>query len=113
MQLHNKSKSNYKFLKNRIMSLINISICLSDLPKDKIKQATNGKKYINLICASRKEVSQYGETHTVYVSQTKEEREANTPTVYVGSGKEYIPQVATPENVENMPTAEIFDDLPF
>jgi hypothetical protein len=94
------------------MSLINISICVSDIPKDKIKQATNGKKYLNLVCASRKEVSQYGETHTVYVSQTKEEREASVQTIYVGSGKEYVPQPVTIESVENMPPAQD-DDLPF
>jgi len=95
------------------MSLINISICLSDLPKDKIKQAGNGKKYINLVCASRKEVSQYGETHTVYVSQTKEEREMKKETVYVGAGKEFVPQAVTVEGIENMPPAENNDDLPF
>jgi Tol biopolymer transport system component len=95
------------------MSLINISICLSDLPKDKIKQAGNGKKYINLVCASRKEVSQYGETHTVYVSQTKEERESGVQTMYVGAGKEYVPQPITPESIENIPTAQSNDDLPF
>ena len=95
------------------MALINISVCLSDLPKDKIKQAANGKKYINLVCASRKEVSQYGETHTVFVSQTKDEREANEAVIYVGSGKEYIQQAVTPENVENMRQAQNHDDLPF
>jgi len=94
--------------------LINISICLSDIPKDKIKQASNGKKYINLCVANRKEVSQYGETHTVYMSNTKEEREANAATIYVGSGKEYIPQPPpTHENIEAMPAADDYDDLPF
>ena len=95
------------------MSLINISICVSDIPKDKIKQAGNGKKYLNLVCASRKEVSQYGDTHTVYVSQTKEEREAGAQTIYIGSGKEYAPQPITTESVENMPPAQETDDLPF
>jgi hypothetical protein len=42
------------------MSLINISICLTDLPKEKIKQAGNGKKYINLCVASRKGADAYG-----------------------------------------------------
>jgi len=96
------------------MSLISISICLSDIPKDKIKQATNGKKYINLVVASRKETSQYGETHTVFVSQDKEEREANLDKCYVGGGKEFVQQVkATVEDVDNMPPADNMDDLPF
>jgi hypothetical protein len=95
------------------MSLVNISICLSDLPKDKIKQAANGKKYINLVCASRKETDRYGNTHTVYVSQTKEEREAQTPTAYVGTGREYVPQVITAKSIEDMPPMQDSDDLPF
>jgi hypothetical protein len=95
------------------MSLINISICLTDLPKDKIKQADNGKKYINLCVAGRREVSKYGDTHAVYVAQTKGEREANVPVTFVGAGKEFIPQVATAQAVDNMPVAGNIDDLPF
>jgi hypothetical protein len=96
------------------MSLINISICLTDLPKDKIKQAgREGKKYINLCVASRKETDTYGNTHTVYVSQTKEEREAKTATVFVGSGKEFVPQPVTVESVDEMPVADNSNDLPF
>jgi hypothetical protein len=95
------------------MSLINISICLTDIPKDKIRQASNGKKYINPVCASRKATSQYGKTHTVYVSQTKEERAAGGQTAYVGSGREYAPQAVTAEDVESMPPAQNSDDLPF
>jgi hypothetical protein len=95
------------------MSLINISVCLSDLPKEKIKQGTNGKKYIALVCAERKEVSQYGETHTVYVSTTKEEREQGAQTVYVGSGKAYVPQPVTAESIGQLPPAQTTDDLPF
>ena len=97
------------------MGLITISISLLDIPKEKIKQHENGKKYVNLCVASRKEPGQYGETHTVYVSQTKEEREAKVQTIYVGSGKEYFPQSqpVTAESVESMPPADNFDDLPF
>ena len=94
--------------------LINISICVSDIPKDKIKRGNNGKLYANMVVASRKEVSQYGETHTVYMSNTKEEREANAAKIYVGSGKELQPQSQpTCEDVEAMPAAENLDDMPF
>ena len=94
------------------MSLVNISICLSDLPKEKIKKANNGKVYINLCVASRKEVSEFGETHTVFVSQTKGEREGGNKIVFVGGGKEFVPQSVSAESVENMPVAGV-DDLPF
>lgn len=93
--------------------MITISICLTDLPKDKIKQADNGKKYINLILSERREEGKYGETHTLTVSKTKEEREAQAPNIYVGSGKEYKPQPSAPQNVDNLPVADETDDLPF
>lgn len=70
--------------------MITLSICLSDLPKEKIQTASNGKKYINLVVDKRKEVGKFGETHTLYVSQSKEEREAKEDKKYVGSGKEYV-----------------------
>jgi hypothetical protein len=95
------------------MSLINISICLTDLPADKIKQGANGKKYINLCLSKRKETGKYGETHTLFVSQTKEERDFNVQPVYVGSGKEYVQQAVTAESIESMPPAQNTDDLPF
>jgi len=96
------------------MSLINISICLSDLPKDKIKEGKNGKKYINLVVAKRKEISQYDETHTVFVSQTKEERDSKTDKVYIGGGKEFTQSTAvTSENVDEMPVSDNNNDLAF
>ncbi len=96
------------------MSLISVSICLSDIPKDKIKQAANGKKYLNLVVAQRKETSQYGETHTVFISQDKEERAANVDKVYIGGGKEFTqPTPVSAEEIAAMPPAGELDDLPF
>jgi hypothetical protein len=97
------------------MSLISASICLSKLPKDKIKQGSDGKLYMNITVADRKEADQYGNTHTIFVSQTKEKREAKTDKVYVGQGRaiEFAPAVTTPESVDDFPVAENTDDLPF
>lgn len=100
--------------------MITIDICLTDLPKDKIKQANNGKKYIQLVLSERQNVGQYGETHTLAVGKTREEREAKVPTVYVGSGKEYRPAAQsatpsqyTPPSPSAPAAAEDADDLPF
>lgn len=86
------------------MALTNISICLSDIPDYARKQANNGKWYCNLTIADRKEPDQYGNTHTVYVNKTKEQREANPDKVYVGNGKvlEFTPKTEEPKS-----------DLPF
>ena len=102
------------------MGLINLSICLTDLPKDKITTANNGKKYISLTVAARKEVGRYGETHTVFVNPSKQDKDTGKPTVYVGWGKEFNtlpqpqqPQPVTPEAIDDMPPIGDDDQLPF
>lgn len=69
--------------------MIKINICLSDLPKEKITTAVNGKKYVDLIVSERREPSKYGDTHTIYVPQSKEEQQSNAQRIYVGKGTEY------------------------
>jgi hypothetical protein len=66
-----------------------ISLCLSDLPKEKITTAANGKKYISIVVDSRKEPDKFGNDLTVAINQSKEERAAKQPKKYVGSGKTY------------------------
>lgn len=69
--------------------MIVTSICLTDIPEDKITTSSNGKKYVNIVVDQRKEKDQYDNTHTVYMSQSKDERQAKVPKKYVGNGKEY------------------------
>lgn len=93
-----------------------ISICLSDLPKEKMTVGKNSKKYINLVVDKKKEVDKYGNTHTVYVNQTKEEREAKENKIYVGNGKEYHfnNQQANSQQPTDAPAQnDSADDLPF
>ena len=88
------------------MSLIEISVCLSDIPENYRKKAENGKWYANLVVADRKEADKYGNTHTVYCRQSKEDREVDKPKHYVGNGKsidfnkkpsEKTPQIQDPD----------------
>lgn len=78
-------------------ALNSISICLTDIPKDKIQIARNGKMYINLTVAGRKEPDNYGNDLNVYVTPTKEERESKADRIYVGQGK-YFEFNKSPEN---------------
>lgn len=48
-----------------------VSICLSDLPKEHITEAKNGKKYINLNINKKKEADQYGKDLSVQVDTWK------------------------------------------
>ena len=100
---------------------ITASICLDKIPKDAgyIKIGKDGKKYISIVIAEMKEENEYGNTHYLYMSQTKEERDAKAKRTYIGNGKAYKPKEATPpvtaEAVAEMPPiseAEA-DDLPF
>ncbi len=91
--------------------MITASICLSDIPKERIVEAKNGKKYLNFVVDERREVGQYGDTHTVYLSQSKEERENKEKKVYIGSGKEYKFEKKETTLAEDMEQES--DGLPF
>lgn len=67
--------------------LININLCLSDIPKEKIFISKNGKEYISLCVTDRKEPDNYGNDLTAYVNQSKEEREAKQPRQFIGTAK--------------------------
>ena len=68
-------------------TLISASICLSDIKKEKVTTAKNGKKYMNITISVNDDVNQWGQNASVYHSQTKEEREAKTNRDYIGNGK--------------------------
>ncbi|WP_286846526.1 hypothetical protein [Proteiniphilum sp. UBA5463] len=89
--------------------MITVSVCLSDIPKSEIVEAKNGKKYVNLVLDERRETGQYGETHMLYMSQTKEERQNKAKKVFVGSGKEYKFE----KRQEDIPDSDGGDGLPF
>ena len=56
-------------------ALINFSLDVAALPKEKFVSAANGKVYINLTMSVNDE-TRYGNNTGIYVSQTQEEREA-------------------------------------
>lgn len=108
------------------------SICLDDIPEAQKRKGKDGKQYINIVIAKRQKVSQYGDTHTIYMSQSEEERNAKLPKHFIGGCKErntqfsqqtapVEAQVAEPNVIQQtapeMPTAMAtdvnVDDLPF
>ena len=50
------------------------SICLSDIPKEVIKEGKNGKKYLNITVWERKLASEWGHTHTISCADRKSTR---------------------------------------
>jgi hypothetical protein len=90
-------------------------VCLSEIPKDRIKKSDkNNKSYCQIVIDERKELDKFGNTHTLYMNQTKEERADKVSKVYVGGGKELVfgsKQTTTkqPDSVQS----DYEDDLPF
>jgi hypothetical protein len=93
--------------KNRTMS-----ICLSDIPKERILKHQNGKMYLNLQTWDNDQPDQYGNDFSVSIPLTKEEVERkkkgeDIKRVFLGNGKIWEDQGMQPT------TKEDHDDLPF
>lgn len=89
-----------------------MSICLSDIPKDKILKHANGKLYLNLQTWDNDAPDQYDNDFSVSIPLTKEEIEKKKAgeeinRVYLGNGRIWEPQGMQPA------TDEDTDDLPF
>ena len=100
-------------------SIIKTSINLDAIPKDKIIMGKKGK-YLPLTFTLNDDVDNYGNQGPVTVEQTKEERDAKVPKVYLGNVKvvwtngtnvEAAPREGQPAQAMNKQSVE--DDLPF
>jgi hypothetical protein len=91
------------------------SICLSDIPKEKITEAKNGKKYLNLTLWVNDTADQYGNIGSIQVSQTKEQRDAQEKKQYIGNFKQPqgVAQGTIPASATTASSADTNDDLPF
>lgn len=94
--------------------IINISIDVKMISKEKIKVNANGSHYYSMTVMERKEPDNYGNTHYVVESQSKDERAAKAPKNYLkSSGKEFVfggdAQVAS----NDVTLDDGDDDLPF
>lgn len=99
-------------------TLINGSIRVDKLPKEKFVKGKDGAVYYNLTIAVNDE-TRYGNNVAFMDSQTKEEREAKMPKTYLGNGKvvwvsDGTIQVAEREEEKVLvPVDEQSGDLPF
>lgn len=101
-------------------SIINFSIDLTKIPKDKIIDGKKGK-YLPVTLTLNDELDNFGNNGPVIVGQTKEEREAKVPKVYLGNAKvnwtngqnvDVAPRDGQPQQRQAAP-APVEDDLPF
>lgn len=100
-------------------SLIKATICLSDIPKDRIFTAESGKKYLTCEVRERKNgADQFGNTHTIAISIKNDD--GTYDKVYIGKGKTQTfgngqPSQAQPAPAYSAPSkpASNNDDIPF
>tara|TARA_R110002096_G_scaffold31787_2_gene92876 strand:- start:493 stop:795 length:303 start_codon:yes stop_codon:yes gene_type:complete len=67
-------------------ALVNFSINVAKLPKEKFIAGKDGAVYVNLTMSVNDD-TRYGNNTGVFVSQTQEEREAKKQKTYLGNGK--------------------------
>lgn len=75
----------------RMLSASGRDILVIDLAASRLFQAQSGALYANLDCVEKKEVGQYGDTHFIAESVTKDERQQGVKNAIIGNGKEIFP----------------------
>lgn len=92
-------KTNQKEAKAKLMEFLEaegmdvqqeISLCLSDIPKDRMSKSSKGKIYCNIVIGMRKEPDQWGRDLKVYMQPTQDDKKNHTNKIYVGGGKTFI-----------------------
>ncbi len=89
-----------------------MSICLTDLPKDRILKHPNGKLYLNLATYDYDEPDKFDNDFSVSLPLTKEEIERKkagekVDRIFLGNGRIWEDKGMQPAKEED------FDDLPF
>lgn len=60
---------------------------MNDIPQFKYKKDKNGNTYINFTISEMKQPDKWGNTHTIYLTQSKEERGSKVDRIYIGKAK--------------------------
>ena len=96
-------------------SLLNVSINVENLPKEKFVKGKKGV-YYNFTISVNDDTNQFGQNVAAFDSQTKEEREAKKPKQYIGNGKVVRTDGSCVKATQEQPleqTADNTTDLPF
>jgi hypothetical protein len=102
-------------------TILNTSINLTKIPKDKIIDGKKGK-YLPITVTINDELDQFGNNGPVTVQQSKEERDSKVDKVYLGNvtvvwANDNIVQPTPKDNIQSAPSAPkpqpVADDLPF
>lgn len=97
-------------------AIINYSLRVDKLPKEKFIAGKDGAVYVNLTMSVNDE-TRFGNNASIMINQTQEEREAKKPRTYIGNGQVVwtdgnIVKAEREETKEVVQEAET-SDLPF
>lgn len=109
------------------MANLYLDLCLSDIPKERIRTAQNGKKYLKAIIKPRKEADRDGYDHYIAAFIPAEERNRDDKPAFIGRAqlKEEQPHIGGHDfnrpngtysgykGVDNRPGIDKDHDLPF
>lgn len=99
-------------------SIINLSIRVDKLPKEKFVMGKDGAVYYNCTLNINDDANQWGQNVSLTDSQTKEERDAKKAKTYLGNGNVVwtdgnIKAVKKEEQPATQQSAAVEVDLPF
>jgi hypothetical protein len=96
-------------------AIINVSLRVDALPKEKFISGKDGKVYYNFTISVNDESNQYGQNVSLTDSQTQEEREAKKPKVYLGNGNVVWTngEIKTAPKKDKAVAETVESDLPF
>jgi hypothetical protein len=96
-------------------AIMNVSLRVDALPKEKFVSGKDGKVYYNFTISVNDEVNQFGQNVSLTDSQNQEEREAKKPKVYLGNGTVVWTDgsIKTAPKKDKTTPAEVTSDLPF
>ena len=96
-------------------TLVNASIRVDKLPKEKFVIGKDGAVFYNFTISISDETNQWGQNVSITDSQTQEEREAKKAKNYIGNGKVVWTdgKVTTATKQEAKVAVEETSDLPF
>lgn len=92
------------------MANLYLDICLTDIPKELIKTASNGKKYLKAIIRPRKETDRDGYDHYIAAWVPRDQRNDDDRPMFIGRAQDK--DLQQPQGQQH-PAAKNDKDLPF
>lgn len=68
-------------------AIVSIMVNLDKIPTEEIRTSKAGNRYVNLDLMINDKTGRYGDNASISVRQTRDQRDAREPKIFVGNGK--------------------------